>query len=138
MKHQPTCQYCGKPANLATGDDIYQHRPDLWSLKFWCCEPCGAYVGCHKKGSTALVGKRQILSDGTLPLGVLANAELRKAKSAAHAAFDPAWRNGVMSRSAAYTWLASALGIKKHDCHIGLFSVEQCQRVIQLMNEVKA
>ena len=137
MKHQPTCQYCGKPSALATGENIYHHRPDLWSLKFWRCEPCDAYVGCHKKGSTALVGKRQVLSDGTLPLGALANAELRKAKSAAHAAFDPAWRNGGMSRGAAYTWLASALGIKKHDCHIGLFSVEQCQRVIQLMNEVR-
>jgi hypothetical protein len=75
-------------------------------------------VGCHK--------------GTTLPLGRLANAELRKAKMDAHAAFDPMWRNGAMSRGRAYGWLAKQLGIDKKRCHIGYFSLEECRRVMEV------
>lgn len=43
------CDYCGKDAELVTGDVIYPHRSDLAPLKFWRCEDCEAYVGCHKQ-----------------------------------------------------------------------------------------
>ena len=120
-----TCPYCGKPAQLTTGDYIYPHRHDLADRHFWVCWPCDAYVGCHAKG--AQVGR--VTSDGTLPLGRLANAALRKAKSRAHAAFDPLWRSGNMKRRQAYGWLASQLGIPVDDCHIGMFNEQQCARV---------
>lgn len=74
------CSYCNKPAELVTGKEIYPHRPDLYPKKFWRCRPCTAYVGCHKPNAG--------YGDGTRPLGRLANAELRAAKSAAHAAFS--------------------------------------------------
>lgn len=67
------CDYCGDAAKLVTGKAIYPHRPDLFRLHFWQCEPCGAYVGCHKKEGGN--------GDGTKPLGRIANAELRAAKT---------------------------------------------------------
>lgn len=71
--------------------------------------------------------------DGTQPLGRLAGARLRKAKSQAHAAFDPLWRDGEMDRNQAYAWLAGELGIEPEDCHIGEFDVDTCKRVVALV-----
>ena len=117
-----TCPYCQQPAQLVSGLIIYPHRLDLGRLKFWLCKPCKAYVGCHKNG------------DGTKPLGRLANAELRAAKSAAHLAFDPIWKTKIMIRTEAYYWLAKQLGIKPTQCHIGEFDIEQCKKVIMECN----
>lgn len=128
----PTCPYCKGPAALVGGGDIYPHRPDLFDLKFWSCAPCGAYVGCHKAG--AWVPELRQTSDGTLPLGRLANAELRRAKSQAHAAFDPLWKSRAMGRREAYAWLAGELGIRVSDCHIGMLDVAGCRAVVAAVN----
>lgn len=112
------CDYCGKPARLVRGSDIYPHRKDLRFLQFWVCWPCDARVGCHS-GTTA-------------PLGRLANRELRKAKMAAHAAFDPLWKQEHLTRSEAYEWLSSALGLPKEETHIGMFDVDTCKEVVEL------
>jgi hypothetical protein len=69
------------------------------------------------------------------PLGRLARASLRKAKQRAHAAFDPIWRGGRMSRDKAYKWLAGKLGIPKGDCHIGMFDERMCAKVEEIMRE---
>lgn len=113
------CQYCNKLAEPITGERLYPHRFDLWHKRFYRCEPCGAHVGCHGASWT--------------PLGVLANAELRKAKMLAHEALDPLWRSGQMSRSAVYGWLANQLNISADRCHIGQFDVATCQRVVNLV-----
>lgn len=126
-----TCQYCGNEAHLVDGREIYQQRPDLYSLNFWQCKPCNAFVGCHREGAHV----DGVISDGTIPLGILANAELRKAKSAAHAAFDPLWRNKhFKSRKTAYKWLADKLKINIQQCHIGMFDVAMSNRVVVLCN----
>lgn len=113
------CDYCNNKAELVGGDVIYPHRPDLRGLKFYYCADCSAWVGCHR-GTTK-------------PLGRLANTELRLAKQSAHVAFDTLWKRttpaGSFDRSSAYTWLAQQLGIKREDCHIGMFDEEQCRRV---------
>lgn len=112
------CPYCGKQAHLVGGSVIYPHRKDLYEKTFYQCKPCNAYVGCHP---------------GTVnPLGRLANAELRKAKMAAHAAFDPLWKTGIKKRGSAYAWLQEALGIDKKDCHIGMMDVAMCNRVVEV------
>lgn len=116
--HAPTCDYCGQPSVPADGRTVYPYRPDLWHQRFFMCEPCDAWVGTHRKSG--------------LPLGRLANAELRRARMAAHAAFDPIWKDGDMSRTRAYEWLAEAMGIEPDYCHIGLFDVWQCEKVKQL------
>lgn len=115
------CPYCGDQAELVTGVVIYPHRPDLADKKFYVCRPCAAYVGCHP---------------GTdIPLGRLADLELRKAKQKAHAAFDPLWLGTLlhrpeMKRRAAYVWLAKALGLSEAETHIGMFDVETCLKVV--------
>lgn len=125
-----SCDYCRRPAQLVGGDVIYPHRPDLAALRFWHCAPCDAFVGCHKAGNG--------YGDGTRPLGRLANAELRRAKSAAHEAFDPLWKSGRMSRRDAYARLAQKLGIHVRDCHIGMFDLAACQRVMAIAPELSS
>jgi hypothetical protein len=115
------CHYCGNEAELVTGEAIYPHRPDLAEKKFWRCVPCKAHVGCHPGTEN--------------PLGRLANAELRIAKMAAHAAFDPLWKSGEMKRSKAYAWLSGNLGLTKRETHIGWFDVDQCIRVVEVCQD---
>lgn len=124
------CSYCGQPARLVDGSWVYPHRPDLKSKVFWMCDPCNAWVGCHRAKKDGGRG------DGTLPLGRLANAQLRKLKQEAHKVFDPLWRNGPFrNRTMAYRWLAQQLQISYADCHIGLFDDTTCQRVINIVRE---
>ena len=118
------CPYCNAEAKLVTGVDIYPHRPDLACLNFWLCTPCDAYVGCHK-GSTR-------------PLGRLANATLRHARSRAHAAFDVLWKTKKMRRSEAYLWLANQLGLPFERTHIGEFDEPMCTRVEEVCKVFKS
>lgn len=115
------CPYCGAEVVLTDAINIYHCRKSEDWGKVWVCSnypECDAYVGCHK---------------GTdIPLGRLANARLRTLKAEAHKQFDPLWRSGLMSRKEAYKWLADMLGIPLEDCHIGLFDVRVCQKVIHL------
>lgn len=116
------CPYCKSDANLVMGHEIYPHRLDLADLKMWACLPCDARVGTHKN------------SPEHKPLGRLANAELRKAKMAAHAAFDPLWKSGRMSRKKAYSMLAERMSIPKDQAHIGMFDVDQCKAVVTIFS----
>ena len=103
---------------------IYPHRPDLAHKKFWACirfPNCDAYVGCHRTTNK--------------PLGRLANKELRVAKSAAHAAFDPIWQQNTEDRNRrrhGYLWLAKELEIEYALCHIGMMDVETCRQVVKI------
>jgi hypothetical protein len=112
-----------KRQSLVSGDQIYSSRGDLWAKKFWHCESCKAWVGCH---------------DGTdVPLGRLANAALRHAKMEAHAVFDPLWRAKIAktgmpkgrARAKAYAWLSRQLGTPPEKTHIGMFDEATCRRV---------
>lgn len=121
--HRVECPYCGSVCCRVSGDVIYPHRPDLRKKLFYQCEPCDAYVGTHQKSGE--------------PLGLPANRELRHARMRAHAAFDPVWRSGRMRRDLAYLWLSDQLSVKPKDTHIGMFNVEQCQRVIDAVASLK-
>ena len=112
------CLYCEQEAVLTNGQELYPHREDLWELPFYICRPCNAYVGCHP-GTTK-------------PLGRLANAELRSMKSMAHRFFDVIWKSKEMTRGQAYAWLANQLNLDKHQCHIGMFDVDMCTKVIEV------
>jgi hypothetical protein len=112
------CRYCQKAAQLHRGTDVYPHRDDLAERYYWVCWPCDAWVGCHVPG------------DGQHPLGELANEEVRAARRSAHAAFDPLWKDGEMSRHAAYDWLSEALRIPRIRCHIGMMDADECRLVV--------
>lgn len=111
----PICPYCHRAADLVSSAEIYGGR-DFGPV--WCCKPCDAWVGCHK--------------GGTKPKGRLADKALRDAKIRAHAAFDPIWKSGEMARGDAYGWLAEHMGVDKRDCHIGMFDLDQCSRVVMV------
>lgn len=113
---------CGSMAVLVNGSEIYPHRPDLYKLNFYKCN-CGSYVGCHR-GTTK-------------PLGNPANSETRAARSVAHKAFDPLWRDFGFERKDLYSSLASYMGLDKSECHIGMFDIEQCNAVVEFSNTVK-
>jgi hypothetical protein len=120
------CPYCGERAKFVQGKRIY-HGRGSWDEKwFWACLPCGAWVGCH--AASEKYGRV-----GDEPLGRLANEELRIAKMGAHEAFDPIWKEGGVKRKDAYKWLAEQLGIPARECHIGMFDVDMCRKVIHVV-----
>ncbi len=132
MKDKVICPYCNKTAKLTTGDKIY--GGNKWKHhKFWLCEPCDAYVGCHKKHS-------KYSPKGITPFGTLANEELRGLRRAAHKLllsqigdkrkFPKTWykRKGI-----AYKFLAHNLGLEKYNCHMGSFDKSMCIKTIRLL-----
>jgi zinc-finger-containing domain len=124
------CDYCAKEALCVSGRTIYPHRKDLTKKWFYACEPCDAYVGCH----TDSIGGPP---DPKRPLGRLANKELRAAKSLAHRAFDPLWKSERMPRARAYSWLSQQLGIDGKTCHIGMFDIAMCNKVVEVCKEFR-
>jgi hypothetical protein len=126
-----SCPYCGAEAMLESSTIVY--KKDYGNVYVCSNYPgCDAYVGCHP---------------GTdIPLGRLADKELRFWKQKAHEYFDVLWKAKVINkrkqtgrrckrqavRSAAYKWLAQQLGIDKKDCHIGMFDVSTCQQVAEI------
>lgn len=113
----PLCPYCGNVSTLTSSKEVYSGR-DYGPIYLCKCVPNWAYVGCH--------------SGTTIPMGRLADYELRFWKKKAHDAFDPLWRNKHMSRSKAYAWLANAMGIPVKDCHVGMFDIALCQKAVEL------
>lgn len=114
------CPHCGASCTIVNNAEIYGREYGDWP---WAvlCSGCKAYVGLHPFTS--------------IPLGTLATAPIRKARSAAKDEFNKLWRRGAMTRSAAYAWLAGALGIANvNECHIGWFDVAQCEAVIVAVN----
>lgn len=55
---------------------------------------------------------------------------LARARIEAHAAFDPLWQSGTLSRRSAYDWLAIQLHLPVSACHMVLFDVAMCERVV--------
>lgn len=113
------CPYCNKQAALVDSRLMYQKSYG----QVWLCFTCQAWVGCHK---------------ATLrPLGTLAKADLRIARRHAHRSFDMLWKakkaNGHdNARTLGYQWLADQMGLDMRKCHIGYFSIEQCEQVIAI------
>lgn len=91
---------------------------------FYACVTWPACPGAH--GAHRTTGQ---------PLGVPANKATKAARIEAHAAFDRLWKTGLMSRSAAYRWLASRLGLTADQCHIGRFDEATCRKVVKVLDE---
>ncbi len=121
--NEPICPYCDRAARLVDSAQFYYGRS---YGNVWACLPCQAWVGVHK---------------GTIiPLGRLADKELRVQKIRAHTAFDRLWKAKMVrdgcskkdARGAGYKWLARQMGIPARDTHIGMFSADQCRQVVAL------
>lgn len=124
------CPYCFCPTKFVDSSVIYGKSYGM----IYLCDHCMAYVGVHK---------------GTdVSLGRLANHELREAKKEAHYWFDKISKTTLINkiykkhfpnttnRSKAYIWLSEQLNIPAELCHIGMFDVDDCKRVIKLCKPI--
>lgn len=118
------CPYCGKESEFVDSKVVYNKSYGM----IYPCKPCDAYVGVHKGGDKAK--------------GSLANKELREWRKRAHSYFDPIWKNAVKvgwdkyeARSSSYKWLSYKMSIPIYQTHIGMFDVEQCKRMIEIITK---
>lgn len=127
---QPLCDYCSARALLARlGDDAYPYRDDYGPV--WICTACAAWIGVHAR------------SRRNVPLGRLADAALRDAKSQLHDALEPlvaakVRRDGISvfeARAKAIQWLAGKLDFTLASPSIHLLSPEQCGQAIRYVQE---
>lgn len=113
------CLYCNGPVRYTSNAEIYG-RP-YGNGKCYKCDGCDAYVGVHT---------------GTkIPLGRMANRELRELKKKCHALFDPVWKlNKNIKREHAYGRLANVLGIPINECHFGWFDKPMLDKAFEIMS----
>lgn len=111
------CRYCGGPVRLINHSEIYGREYSEWPY-LYDCRTCDAYVGLHPQTD--------------LPLGTMADAELRSARKTNKAKFISLMKNRGWDRDKAYSWLALEMGICKGACHWGWFDSDQCVRAGEL------
>ena len=111
------CPYCYKEAKWVDNAKIYGKRYGK-SYMAWWCELCDAYVGCH--------------CNTKIPLGTMANAELRKWRMKAHVWIDPMWLTGKYSRKEIYQMLKERFG---REIHIGEADIQTCKELLKIDRE---
>jgi zinc-finger-containing domain len=126
---QPLCDYCGTRAVLTRpGDEAYPYRDDHGPL--WLCVACEAWIGIRPR------------STRNAPLGRLANASLREAKSNLHEALEPlavakARRDGVNifeARSKAIRGVSTEIGLDPLPGSIRALTDDQCEQALRYVN----
>lgn len=112
-----SCHYCAGVVRFVNKKQvlIWDDEP---SNELYVCVTCAARVGVHQ-------GTKH-------PLGMLADAETRRARHLAHLAFDGLWIAGHVGRFKGYAWLASKLGVEHAICHIGWVDAEVCEVIIDI------
>ena len=106
-----TCPYCHAPAQLRPASSIYGIHTKDRAAKLYVCSrypACDAYVAAHK--------------DTLLPMGTLADRNLRRKRMEAHSALNQLIGSGIMTRKQAYRWLQLQLGLPESEAHIAKFS----------------
>ncbi len=119
------CPYCGAQAKLHPGSFVYGPSAKPGSLLYVCDRypACDAYVGAHQNSK--------------LPMGTLANGDLRHKRIEAHRSLNWLWRSGLMTKGQAYKWLQAKLGLSKEQTHIAKFSDYLCDQVILVCEEAR-
>ncbi len=118
MKPQ-VCPFCRSSVSLIDSAKIYGQS---YGFIYLCnaYPRCDARVRCHPRT--------------IIPMGTLADKELRRWRSLAHRKFDPLWQSEVFpSRQAAYKWLSKAMRLPLEKTHVAMFDIRQCQRAIALV-----
>lgn len=112
------CPYCGSSVVLRSADGIY-HDNSSQTMLYVCSHypQCDAYIRTHP--------------GTTIPVGTLANRELRALRNEAHRCFDQLHRCGLMSKQDAYLWLAALLQVPLSRAHIGYLGEYYCTQVIE-------
>lgn len=112
------CPYCGGTIIFRSADGIYQDNSRNTMLYVCSHYPaCDTYVRTHA---------------GTkIPVGTLANKELRSLRKEAHHYFDQLYKSGLMTKEDAYGWLAAAIDAPMSQAHIGYLGEYYCKQVIE-------
>jgi ssDNA-binding Zn-finger/Zn-ribbon topoisomerase 1 len=113
------CPYCGSTVVLRSAEGIYRDNSD--DARLYVCSKypaCDAYVR---------------IKEGTknVPVGSMANGELRALRIEAHRCFDRIHKSGLMSRQDAYAWLAGVVAAPMAYAHIGQLGEYNCKVVIE-------
>ena len=130
-KPEVFCPYCGAEAVLLPDAAVYR---STYGGMVYVCIACKAWVGCHRRRDGL---------PGNVPLGRLADAELRKLKIEGHSLFDNLCRSAIThrgwkkgkARAYAYKWLSAQTGIPAKECHFGMMDNDQCKKAIQTLRE---
>lgn len=115
------CIQCNKTqdCNLVTGKEIYPHRSDLYSKKFYQCPECKGYVGTHPDGR---------------PLGCIVSKEIKNARIKIHSILDPLWKQGHMKRGQVYAYIKHRLGYHYHTAE--LKDIETAREVYKIVSKL--
>lgn len=119
----PRCPYCGSHSVLRSADGIYKDNSN--GAMLYVCKnypKCDSYVRVHP-------GTR-------IPMGTLANGELRALRMEAHRHFNQLYMSGIMSKQDAYQWLSAVLAAPMSQTHIGYLGEYYCRLVIEESKKV--
>lgn len=118
------CPYCGAKATLRPSSAVYGDHAKTDGYLYVCDRypKCDAYVAAHRKTK--------------LPMGTLANGDLRHKRIEAHKVFDQMWKSGLMTKWQAYKWLQGKFALNDSQAHIAKFSEYMCNQLINTCNQV--
>lgn len=113
------CRYCNGPVRIANNAEVYGGREfGEWPF-IYLCEVCRAYVGLHP------------FTD--LPLGLMADADLRDARKAAKIPFAALVKHKFKgNRSLAYQWLSFKMSIPVAECHFGMMEEDLANQALEI------
>lgn len=118
------CPYCHahaslRPASVVYGENARSHGKYIYLCDRW--PSCDAYVSAHRRT--------------LLPMGTLADGDLRHKRILAHRALQQLCRSHHMEKWDGYIWLQAKLGLNNKQTHIGQFSDWMCDEVIRLCHQ---
>ena len=105
---QIKCPYCHAHASLRPASLVYGSTPQTRGKFLYVCDrwpACNAYVSAHERT--------------LLPMGTLANGDLRHKRILAHRALKKLQQDCHMEKWEVYIWLQAKLGLDAHQTHIG-------------------
>ncbi len=114
----PQCPYCKSEAEFVDSKTICGKSYGM----VWKCRNhphCDARVGVHRNTN--------------IPLGRMADKQLRDLKQAVHKFFDPLWKEVGFTRTQAYNELSVRMGVPREYCHIGMFDKVACKRALDIL-----
>lgn len=65
----------------------------------------------------------------------LVRVQVLHARRKAHESFDRIWKDGYMTRTQAYKWLARRLRMTEEDCHISKMGERTAKRVVAVSDQ---
>ena len=98
------------------------------------CAKCGAKANIQHTQYGVRTSHCDLWAWGDAPL---VDRETHEARKAAHAAFDPLWKGGKMSRGEAYRLLREKLGLTAGECHMKVMDAATAGRVPQAVREIQ-